>query len=64
MPTKKDDATPTTPKQAIEQHAKDQNTEGWLFAAAKALHRWPIGMELTAEEYAAGLTAAKNVEIR
>lgn len=51
-------------KLQIEQHAKDLNTPPWLFAAAKALHRWPIGAELTVSEYLAGLDAAANVRIQ
>ncbi len=39
----------------VEQHAKEQKTADWLFAAAKAYHRWAIGAEMTLDEYKAAL---------
>lgn len=62
---KKDEApAPSIEKKTAEQLAKELATPTWLFAAAKALHAWPIGMELTTDEYKAALDAAANVQIR
>ena len=54
------DVTPVVPAPAapvkvevrtIEQWAKDKKTDLGIFAAAKAVHRWGIGRELTEEQY-------------
>ena len=72
---KTDDATPESseqaadtqsdaPKRTVEAIASERATPSWLFAAAKALHAWPNGMEVTDEEFAVALVAAANVQIR
>jgi hypothetical protein len=36
----------------------------WVFKAAKALHGWPIGKELTGEEYDEAASRALHIPIR
>lgn len=40
---------------AVENHAKAQGTDPVHFAAARAFHRWPIGQEMSSEEYVAAI---------
>lgn len=47
----------------VETWAADKNTPAWLFAAAKALHLWPIGKELSEADYIKAVDAAANVQI-
>lgn len=39
----------------IEQHAAEKNTPDWLFAAAKAAHKWGQGKELDDAAYDAAV---------
>lgn len=41
-----------------------ENPSFWKWAAAKAMLRWPIGIELTEAEFDAAIAAAANVEIK
>jgi hypothetical protein len=60
------DTTPEAPKAAskgiaaIEKHAEEAGTPGWLFASTKAYHAWPVGKELTRQEYDAAVDKAAN----
>lgn len=38
--------------------------KGWIFAATKALHGWPVGKELTGDEYDAAVSKALQLPIR
>lgn len=38
--------------------------KAWVFAAAKALHRWPVGKELTLAEYDAAVERALSLPVR
>jgi hypothetical protein len=46
------------PEDAVENHARTLKTDPVHFAAAKAYHRWAIGQEMSAEEYAAAVSQA------
>lgn len=35
----------------VEDHAKDQGVDAFAFAAAKQFHRWPIGAEMSLEQF-------------
>lgn len=39
--------------QTVESHALAHDTEAWIFAAAKAYHRWPDGKEISSGDFAA-----------
>ena len=69
MATWEDSETPPPPKASsdkpitVEAWAATKNTPAWLFAAAKALHGWPIGKELDESDYTEAIDAAANVKI-
>jgi hypothetical protein len=55
-----DETTPTpsesssdaaSPMLPFEAHAKNKKTPVWLVAAMKAHERWPIGREMTSDEF-------------
>lgn len=57
-----------TPKAAAEKKTVEalklaHETPAWLFASAKMKHNWPVGAELTEDEYVAALTAAAEEPI-
>lgn len=39
----------------IEEHAKNENTPGYVFAALKVRYRWATGKAMTREEYVAAV---------
>lgn len=39
------------PENAVENHARELKTDPVHFAAAAAYHHWPLGQEMSAEEY-------------
>jgi hypothetical protein len=43
--------------------AAEKKTPRWLYAAAKALHRWPIGKELVEANFDEACKKAGNVQI-
>lgn len=43
------------PPQAVENHAKDAKTDPVHFAAARAFYRWPLGLEMSREQYDAAV---------
>jgi len=45
----------TLSENAVEVHARKLKTNPVHFAAAAAYHRWPIGQEMSVEEYEAAL---------
>lgn len=51
-------------KQPAETWAKERETPLWVFAAAKAMQRWPEGFELTREDFDAACDAAQAEVIR
>ena len=50
------EAEETKSPATVEEHAKAAGTPAWLFAAARAYHRWAIGAELSAEEFQKAIT--------
>lgn len=51
---------------AVEEWAKEKGHTGvdaWNFAAAKAYKTWPVGFEVTEEEYDNAVTEAGNLSI-
>lgn len=38
-------------KCTVEEWAKAKDTPAWAFAAAKAFHRWPIGLVMSGQSY-------------
>jgi hypothetical protein len=50
-------------RRAVEAWARAKGTPAWLFAAARACNRWPIGIELTADEFDAAVAAAASTRI-
>lgn len=71
MPRQKNEDVEAAPLAAktVEQHALDAgigpgSKDAWRFAAAQAMHRWPQGKELSAEEFAAAVVAATTAAIR
>lgn len=43
--------------------AKEKSTPAWLFAAARAANRWPIGREMTESAYDAAIKKVQNLPI-
>ncbi len=39
----------------IEEHAKNENTPGYVFAALKVRNKWAAGKAMTREEYVAAV---------
>ena len=56
-------AAKTAGQKTAEEWAAEKGTPAWLFAATKALHRWPIGKELAEPDYLAACDKAANVQI-
>ena len=50
--------------QPLETWVVSKQTPGWLLAAARVLHRWPTGKELSEEQFEAGLKAARELVLR
>lgn len=50
-------------KKTVEQWAEEKEIEPWLFAAAKAGHRWPEGRELTEEQFDEAVRLTEGVRI-
>lgn len=42
-------------ERAVEVHARELKTDPVHFAAAAAYHRWPVGQEMSVEEYEAAV---------
>ena len=60
---------PPAPVKTVETHAFNSDMgpgtkDHWKFEAARAMHRWPEGKELSAEEFSAAIEAATNTELR
>lgn len=47
----------------VEQWLGRKRPEAWKHAAAGAMNRWPIGAELTEEEYDAAIQGAEHIRI-
>lgn len=47
----------------VEDWGEQKGTPDWAFAAARAMHRWARGRELTETEYDAAVTAATTIPI-
>lgn len=47
----------------VEQWAAEKATPDWLLAAARAGNRWPVGRELTEQEFDAAIEAAAHTQI-
>jgi hypothetical protein len=60
---KKNEPAAAAPRKTIEALREEKRTPDWLFAAAKALAKWPIGLELTAEEYDRVVQETANLKI-
>lgn len=50
-------------KKPVEQWLSELKPELWKHNAAKAGRQWPIGLELTRDEYLAALEAAAHVAL-
>lgn len=60
---------PAQPVHTVEQHALDAGIgpgtkDHWQFAAARAMHGWAEGKELSAQEFADAVKAATTAPIR
>lgn len=51
-------------KKTVEAWAAAAKLPPWQFAAAKTMCHWPIGKELTEEEFNQAVAAARSIEIR
>jgi hypothetical protein len=51
-------------RRPVETWARDLRTDAWVFAAAKTMHRWPEGLEVSADDYHAACDAAQHEVIR
>jgi hypothetical protein len=51
-------------KQPIEKWAEQKQLPAWEFAAAKAHESWPLGFEVTEEEFDQAVQAACGVALR
>lgn len=47
----------------LEEWRAEKSTPEWLFAAAKMMHAWPIGLVLSESDYDAAIDAAAHVRI-
>lgn len=47
----------------VETWSEEKRTPAWLFAAARAKHRWPIGREVTEAEFDKAIAATKSIQI-
>jgi hypothetical protein len=56
--------SPAPATKTVEQWFAEKKPLPWQHAAAAALYAWPVGKELTADAYAAALSAAACVSIR
>ena len=58
----------TKPARAVDpsgrKPAKTVQVLDWRFAAAKALHKWPIGLELTESEFDVSMKTALGIAVR
>ena len=59
---KEAEAQPT--RHPVEKWRELLGTPSWLFAAAKVMFKWPVGRELTEEEYRQAIRAAEQEVIR
>jgi hypothetical protein len=57
-------SAPNAERQPAEKWSELKNTEPWIFAAAKAEHRWPHGCELTEAEYLEAVKRSAHGAIR
>ena len=57
------DTTKPAPKQTVEKWLEELKPELWKHAGARALHCWPVGAELSREDYEKALDAAAHVSI-
>lgn len=55
---------PASAKLPLEQWATQHKIADWEVARVKLLQRWPIGREVTEQEFLAAVNAARNVQIR
>lgn len=51
-------------RKTAEQWCIEKKTEAWLFNGAQAGLLWPVGVELTEDEYNAAIHATAHVSIR
>lgn len=52
------------PTHPVEKWRELLGTPSWLFVAAKVMFKWPVGRELTEEEYRQAIRAAEQEVIR
>jgi len=52
------------PTRPLEEWEAGKNVPGWLRMAARTLHRWPSGRELTESEFDEGVRAASQMTFR
>ena len=55
---------PTAVLRTVEDHAAHKGTLPVWFAAAKALHAWPVGKVISETEFDTAVLAAQSVECR
>lgn len=47
----------------VETWRDEKRTPAWLFAAARAMHQWPTGREVSESTYTQAIEATKNIKI-
>lgn len=61
---KEAEVQPQPTRHPVEKWRELLGTPSWLFAAAKVMFKWPVGRELTEEEYRQAIRAAEQEVIR